>query len=405
MDTASIRKQFAGLESDWALFDNAGGSQTLRAVVRRIAQYFETSNVQHGASYATSRQAVACVRQAREGMATWVNAADASEVVLGPSTTQLMRTLAESLGRTLRPGDEIIVTNVDHEANIGPWAELERLGATVKFWRIDREALRLRLEDLDALMSDRTRLVAFTHASNVLGRIHPVREFTTFIRERGALSCVDGVAFAPHRAVDVQAFGADFYALSFYKVFGPHMAMLYGRRDLLLELPGVNHFFIAQDDLPYKFQPGNANFELSAGLMGLWDYVDAVSGWIGAEGDRRARLKKVFEAFALREEFLAERLLRFLRDREGVRILGPRDSDARQRVCTISFVADGRRSSEIVRATDEARVGIRFGDFYARRLVEDLGLRGQDGVVRASLLHYNTEEEVDRLIAALDRAL
>jgi selenocysteine lyase/cysteine desulfurase len=216
---------------------------------------------------------------------------------------------------------------------------------------------------------------------------------------------VDGVALAPHRAIDVQELGADFYGFSLYKVFGPHVAALYGRQDLLESLPSINHFFLGQDEVPYKFQPGNLNFELTAGLMGLWDYVDEVAGWIGAEGDRRARLRAMFDAFTVREASLAERLLVFLRERDGVRILGPASSDASERVSTISFVADGRKSSEIVSAVDRSRVGIRYGDFYAYRLIDALGLREQDGVIRASFLHYNTEEEVDRLIEALDAAL
>lgn len=405
MDSARIRKQFAGLESDWTFFDNAGGSQVLRAVVRRIASYFEDCNVQHGASYAPSREAVARVAEAREGMAAWINAPDPADVVIGPSTTQLLRNLADSLGRTIRPGDEIVVTDCDHEANIGAWLGLERFGARIRTWSVDPDTLELDLEELGRLMNHRTRLVAWTHVSNVLGRIHPVRRFADFVRERGALSCVDGVAFAPHRVIDVQELGVDFYVLSFYKVFGPHLAMLFGRHEVLLELPGINHFFIGEDDLPYKLQPGNANFELSAGLMGLWDYVGEVASWLGAGADRSDSLPAVFEAFTDHETALAGRLLDFLGSREGVRIVGPGTADPAERVCTVSFVVDGRRSGEIVRAVDEARIGIRYGDFYARRLIDRLGLGPQEGVVRVSLLHYNTFDEVDRLIDVLDRNL
>lgn len=405
MDIELLRRQFAGLDSDMALFDNAGGSQVLRSVVRRIAEYFEACNVQHGASYATSQAAGERVSEARRAMATWVNAGNPSEIVLGPSTTQLVRILAESIGRTLEAGDEVVVTNCDHEANIGPWKELERLGVVVRTWRVDPDSLELRLEDLEELMTSRTRLVAFTHASNVLGRINPVRQFADFVRDRGAMSCVDGVAFAPHRAIDVRELGVDFYLLSLYKVFGPHMALMYGRREAMLPLPAVNHFFIGDDALPYKFQPGNANFELTAGLSGLWDYVEQVSEWLGFEGDPRTQQEKMFEVFGEREGMLAEKLLDFLRQRTGVRIVGPPGSDAQERVCTISFVVEGRQSEDIVRAADRENIGIRFGDFYAYRLIDDLGLRPQGGVVRASFLHYNTEEEVDRLVDLLDREL
>jgi cysteine desulfurase family protein (TIGR01976 family) len=408
MDTDLLRRQFAGLDGDHALFDNAGGSQILRSVIRRIGEYLEDCNVQHGASYATSQRAVERVAEARMGMATWINATDSSEIVFGSSSTQLLRNLAHSVGRTLAPGDEIIVTNCDHEANIGVWVELAERDIEVRFWRVDEETLALRLEELDTLMSDRTRLVAWTHASNVVGQIHPVREFADFVRERGALSCVDGVAYAPHRAVDVRALGIDFYAMSLYKVFGPHIGMLYGRRERLLDLPSMNHFFIPNDDLPYKMQPGGANFELSYGLLGLWDYIETVSAHLGDEkagNDRRAMLERVFEAFTQREAMLAEKLLGFLREKPGVRIFGPASSDPKQRVSTVSFVVDGRKSEDIVQATDAAKLAVRYGDFYAYRLIDDLGLREQGGVVRVSMLHYNTEDEVDRLIGVLEQTL
>jgi cysteine desulfurase family protein (TIGR01976 family) len=408
MDIQRLRERFAGLDSDVALFDNAGGSQILRSVIRRISEYYEDCNVQHGASYSTSRRAVERVAEARAAMATWVNAADPSEIVLGPSTTQLARILAESIGRNLGPSDEVIVTNCDHEANIGPWVELERLGVKLKTWSVDPIALELRLDDLQGLMTDRTRLVAWTHASNVLGRINPTKAFAEFVRERGALSCVDGVAFAPHRAIDVRDLGIDFYLLSLYKLFGPHLAMLYGRRQLLLELPAVNHFFIAEDDLPYKFQPGGANYELSSSLVGLWDYVEEVDSWLhpgGAGSDRRAKLERVFTAFAEREAILAEKVLSFLRTKSTVRIVGPQESDPAHRVSTVSFAVEGRASEEIVLATDKAKVAIRYGDFYAHRLIDDLGLRPLGGIVRASFLHYNTEAEVDRLLEVLDQEI
>jgi cysteine desulfurase family protein (TIGR01976 family) len=403
MDIQLLRQQFAGLDTDIALFDNAGGSQVLRAVVRRITEYFEDSNVQHGASYATSQRAGARVAEARQGMATWVNAASPEEIVIGPSTTQLVRILAESIGRTLKPGDEVIVTNCDHEANIGPWTELERIGVVVRTWRVDPDSLELRLEDLDSLMNERTRVVAFTHASNILGQINPVKEFATFIRERGALSCVDGVAFAPHRAIDVQNLGVDFYLISLYKVFGPHIAMLYGRHEAMRRLPAVNHFFIGDAAMPYKFQPGNSNFELTSGLSGLWDYVEVVSAWIGASGGPRTNLEAMFDAFAEREAVLAGKLLDFLEGKPSVRILGPTSADPARRVSTVSFVVDQRQSEDIVLTADREQIGIRFGDFYAYRLIDDLGLREQGGVIRASFLHYNTEAEVDRLLEVLDR--
>ncbi|HEY9668154.1 MAG TPA: aminotransferase class V-fold PLP-dependent enzyme, partial [Coleofasciculaceae cyanobacterium] len=258
-----VRQQFPALAGDWTFFDNAGGSQTLQQVVDRISEYLLTSDVQLGASYAISQLAGDRVTKAAQGMATLINAKSPSEVVMGSSTTLMLRILSLCLVQTWNPGDEVIVTNCDHEANIGAWVDLEKQGIKIKVWRINPETLQLHLEDLELLLSDRTRLVAFTHASNILGTINPVKEITQLVHQQGAMVCVDGVAYAPHRLIDVQDLDVDFYAFSFYKAYGPHYALLYGKQEHLLAIPGINHYFIKQTDIPYKFQLGNVNFELS----------------------------------------------------------------------------------------------------------------------------------------------
>jgi selenocysteine lyase/cysteine desulfurase len=265
----------------------------------------------------------------------------------------------------------------------------------------------LELEDLDRVMTTRTRLVAFTHASNIFGRIHPVAEITRFVHDRGAKVCVDGVAFAPHRAIDVQAWDVDYYVLSLYKAYGPHHALLYGKYAHLLELDNLYHYFIARDRIPYKLQPGNPNYELSYGSIGIVDYLEELGGRMGAAAvPPRARIERAFEAIAEHEEVLAGRLLDFLAARTGVRVIGDRTAHRATRVPTISFVVEGRDSQAIVRHIDTLRIGIRFGDFHSRRLVEHLGLlAAHNGVVRVSMVHYNTVEEVDRLIEGLSQVI
>jgi cysteine desulfurase family protein (TIGR01976 family) len=408
LDLDFVRGQFPALAGDWTFFDNAGGAQTLGAVVRRLEDYLLRTNVQLGASYAVSRAAGDRVAEATAWMAQYVHAADVSEVVMGPSTTMLLRILSLCLAETWAPGDEVVVTNCDHEANIGPWMDLARRGIVVKTWRIDPASWDLRLDDLERLLGPRTRLVAVTHASNILGRINPIADIARRVHAHGALLCVDGVAYAPHRALDMQALGADFYVFSFYKTFGPHYALLYGKRAHLLRLPGINHFFIGADAVPYKFQPGNVNYELSSSMLGLWDYflgLAVAHGRGDLAADRRACLAFCFDTMAAHEEVLAERFLGFLRTKRRVRIIGGADAARAQRVPTISFVVEGRQSDAIVSAVDPHRIGIRYGDFYARRLIDDLGLAAQNGVVRVSMVHYNTQEEVDRLIAILDPLL
>lgn len=405
LDLDRIRSEFPALAAGTVFLDNAGGSQVLARVADRVRDYLLTDNVQLGASYGASRQAGERVLAARRAVASLVNAPHDDEIVMGPSTTALIGTLVEALRPGLRAGDEVIVTESDHEANIGAWTRLAELGVVVRVWRIDAATLALRLDDLEPLLGPRTTWVAMTQASNILGTVNPVAEVARRAHAVGARLCVDAVAYAPHRLVDVQACGADAVVFSFYKVFGPHYAVLWVQRDLLLSLPSLNHFFIGADVIPYKLQRGNVNYELSWGCAGIVDYLRDVGTELGSTGSDRDRMQAAFDAFARHEDALAERLLGWLRGRRGVRIIGLPSTTAGERVPTISFVAEGRRSEDIVRHVDTHGIGIRFGDFYARHLIEALGLQAQGGVVRISIAHYNTAGEIDRLLRALDEAL
>ena len=405
LDLARIRSEFPALDSGTVFLDNAGGSQVLARVANRISHYLLHDNVQHGASYLASQQAGERVLSARRAIASLVNAIHDDEIVMGPSTTALIGTLVDALRPGLQAGDEVIVTESDHEANIGAWARLAHVGVVVRVWPVDVPSLGLRLEDLDPLIGPRTKWIAMTHASHVLGTVNPVAEVARRAHAVGARLCVDAVAYAPHRLVDVQACEADAVVFSFYKVFGPHYAVLWVKRDLLLSLPSLNHFFIGPEVIPYKLQLGNVNYELSYGCAGIADYLKDVGTELGALGDDRSRMQTAFDAFARHEDALAEQVLSWLRDRRGVRIIGLPSVAAGERVPTISFVVDGLQSEAIVRRVDAHGIGIRFGDFYAKRLIEALGLQAYGGVVRISMAHYNTSEEMDRLLKALDQAV
>ncbi|RTL20953.1 MAG: cysteine desulfurase-like protein [Burkholderiales bacterium] len=405
LDLARIRSEFPALAGGTVFLDNAGGSQVLGRVADRVRDYLLHDNVQLGASYRASQQAGERVLSARRAIADLVHAAHDDEIVMGPSTTALIGTLVEAIRPGLQPGDEVIVTETDHEANIGAWVRLAEAGVTVRVWRVDVDRLGLHLDDLDPLIGPRTKWVAMTQASNVLGSINPVAEVARRVHAAGARLCVDAVAYAPHRLVDVQACGADAVVFSFYKVFGPHYALLWVRRELLLTLASLNHFFIGREVIPYKLQRGNVNYELSYGCAGIVDYLTEVGTELGAVGDARARMQKAFDAFAQHEDALAEQVLSWLRDRPGVRIIGLSSAATGARVPTISFVAAGLMSEAIVRRVDAHGIGIRFGDFYARRLIEALGLQVHGGVVRISIAHYNTADEIGRLLVALDEAM
>ncbi len=381
LDLTWVRAQFPSLASEWALLDSAGGSQILGRVIERVREFYLTSNVQLGGAYAPSVLAGERVAAAGVGLQQFFGAREACELVQGASSTQLLANLAQAFAPSLKPGDEIVVTDCDHEANIGPWRRLASRGVVVREWRVDHESFALRAEDLEPLLGPRTRLVCFTHASNLLGVVHPVEEWTRLVHAHGAQVCVDGVAFAPHRPLAVAAWDVDYYVCSLYKVFGPHQAALYGKRERLLALAKLNHEFIGDDEVPYKLQPGGVSYELAHALGGIFEYLREVPA---AE-------------IQAHETRLLERLLGYLRGKRGVRLIG------RPEVPTISFTVDGRRASEIVEAVAQRKVGIKHGHFYAKRLCDALGL--SDGVVRASLVHYNTLDEVDRLAAALEEAL
>ncbi len=390
-DPERVRGRFPGLASDWALLDNAGGSQILGAAADRVRDAYATSHVQPGATYAASRLATKRTEAATKAWAAYFNAADPREIVFGASTTQLLQNLSRAIEPTIRPGDEVVVCEADHESNPGAWLRLEARGATIKVWRVRRDDFELPLEDLAALLSKKTRWVAFGHVSNLLGHVNPAREAVRLAHEAGAQVVVDGVAFAPHRRVDVQAIGADYYVASVYKVYGPHQAVLWGRLDRLEALASINHFFIPSDKLPHKLAPGGLDFELVHGAGAVPEYLAS----LGPRG---------LDEVAEHEAALAERVLSFLRGRKGVRILG-RTKGAPDRLPTISFSVDGRDASEIPPLVDAHRVGIKSGDFYARRLSDAAGLSARGGVVRASFVHYNTIAEADRLCEALDRIL
>jgi cysteine desulfurase family protein (TIGR01976 family) len=403
-----VRNQFPALSGDWTFFDNAGGSQTLKRVTDRISEFLLTSNVQLGASYGVSQLAGERLAKATQSMSTLINAADPTEVIMGSSTTMLLRILSLCLVNIFEPGDEIIVTNCDHEANIGAWVDLNKQGIQIKVWHLNPETLELELEDLKALLNPRTRLVAVTHASNILGTINPIKAIAELVHAQGALICVDGVAYAPHRLIDVQELDVDFYVFSFYKVYGPHHALLYGKRDHLLKLPGINHYFIDSNTIPYKFQPGNVNYELSYGMLGLCDYLSELVQ--EHYGDRKApnlrrQMEQAFDLISIHEEQLGAHFLSYLNTKPNVRIIGKSTADRAQRVPTFAFVVDGVDSGTIPPQIDPYKIGIRYGDFYAKRLIEDLKLQNQGGVVRVSMVHYNCLEEVDRLIKYLDLVL
>jgi cysteine desulfurase family protein (TIGR01976 family) len=411
VDAKRIRRCFPALSGRTVFLENAGGSQVPAVVADAVRDYMLESYVQLGAGYELSQRCTALVDRAHEFMNLFVNGIGRGKVILGPSCTQLCTMLADCYARRLDAGDEIIVTETGHEANVGPWMKLADRGFVVRMWNVDPDSLKCPLDRLDDLLTDRTKLVAIVHASNLLGEIIDVKPIAARVHEAGARLVVDGVAYAPHRAIDVAALGADWYVFSNYKVYGPHMATLFGADDAIAELEGPNHFFIPRDEVPYKFELGGASHEACAGLLALGRYLAFVASGdstvLDPERDvpvDRAMIDRAFATMTACELPLQCRLIGYLRDKPQVRIVGP-DHAEPSRVGTISFVHETRSSAEITAAVNARNIGIRNGHMYAYRLCRAIGLDPDDGVVRVSLVHYNTIEEIERLIAVLDEML
>ena len=402
LDIDFVRGNFPGLQNGWTFFDNAGGTQILEGVVARIQDYLINRNVQIGGSYEVSRKSAAALHEGRAAMAQLVNARQAEEIVFASSSTVALQNLARSMG--LGPGDEVIVTLTDHESNIGPWVNLSKLGVEVKWWSIDNGTLELDLTELDSLLSPKTRLVAVTHVSNILGTVNPIRDIADVVHRHGALLCVDSVAYAPHRALDVQSLDVDFLVFSLYKTFGPHFAVLYGKYGELRKLAGLYHYFYGKDRVPEKLEPGNANYELAFGAAGVTEYLIALGRHHGKVDDERAALELAWHLITEHEAKLAERLLDFLREHADCTIIGRPNGDV-ARVPTISFKVAGRDAARLAGEIDKHHIAVRHGDFHARRLVEHLGLEKNGGVIRVSMAHYNTLDEVDRLVDAFRQTL
>lgn len=402
-ERARIRAQFPALAGATVFLENAGGSQVPKVVADRIYDYMMSTYVQLGAGYGLSQQATQIVDDAHDFVRLVMNGRN-GEVILGSSTSVLLQMLSGCYAKVLAPGSAIVVAQTGHEANIGPWKNLAQLGFDLRWWEMDPLSCTCSMDQLDELLADGVALLAFPHVSNLLGEIVDAAAITERAHAAGARVVVDGVAFAPHRAIDVDAWNVDWYAFSTYKVYGPHMGALWGRRDALAELNGPNHFFVHDDELPYKFEVGGANHEGCAALLGLRDYLAFLTGVSEPGALARKDIERAYDAMTSCELPLQARLIDYLGSRHDVRIIGPASAGP-DRVGTISFIHESKSSAEITAEVDRSGIGIRHGHMYAYHLCEAVGLEPDDGVVRVSLVHYNTLDEIERLIEVLETAL
>ncbi|KAI4229435.1 MAG: hypothetical protein L6R36_000889 [Xanthoria steineri] len=400
LDLDAVRSHFPALKQNQIFFDNAGGSQVLSDAINSIRTYLEKTNVQLGASYNVGQKATQKYNQGLQAAADFINA-HVSEIVIGPSTTQLFANLAQSFALSFPADAEVIVSSIDHEANISSWARLAKIrNLTLKWWTPSSKPgdLKLTPENLRPLLSEKTKLVTCTHTSNILGSIHDIRRIADEVHTApGAMLCVDGVAYAPHREVDVKSLGVDFYSFSWYKVYGPHIAVLYASSSAQASVESLGHYFHAPaDTLAIKLGLAAASYELVGTIPALLSYFGP---------DASAR-KETWAAIAAHEENLQGILLDFLNSRDDVTVFGERDRDRAFRVPVVSFRVEGRGSREVVERVDaRSDFGIRWGHFYSKRLVEEVLGGGEEGVVRVSMVHYNTEQEIKGLVEVLREVL
>jgi cysteine desulfurase family protein (TIGR01976 family) len=391
----AVRSQFPALErrhngSAVAYFDGPGGTQVPQPVVNAMSEYLLHHNANTHWAYPTSIETDALLAEAREALADFLGGRT-SEIAFGANMTTLTFHLGRALGRRWAPGDEIVVTDLDHHANRDPWRSLaSERGLIVRTVRFHAETGQLDMQDLAAALGTRTKLLAIGAASNLLGTISDVRRAADLAHAVGALVFVDAVHYAPHALVDATALGADFLACSAYKFYGPHLGVLWGRQSLIEDLD-VPRLVPAPDDSPERLETGTQNHE---GIVGAAAAVDFLASLAQAD-TRRARLEASFAMLHAHGRQLVERLWSGLREIPGVTLLGPEPS--RPRTPTISFTVRGLRSEDVARALAERAVFVSHGDFYAPTAVAHLG-HATDGVVRAGCACYTTQNEVDRLI-------
>ena len=399
LDLDYVRAQFPAFQEPslkkQAFFENAGGSYTCAPVIDRLTRYYHQRKVQPYAPYEASRLAGEEMDEARARLAGYLGV-EAEEVSFGPSTSQNTYVLAQAFRQWMQPGEAIIVTNQDHEANTGPWRRLADAGIEVREWRVDPETGHLDTDRLADLLDDKVRLVCFPHCSNVVGEINPVPQITAMAHAAGAFVCVDGVSYAPHGLPDVGILGADIYLFSAYKTYGPHQGIMVIRRALGMQLPNQAHYF--NGEVLYKrFTPAGPDHAQVAASAGMADYFDDLAAHHGIKGGQA-----VHDLMRAHEIALLQPLLDYVSEKNSVRLLGP--SDARRRAPTVALEV-GRAAEPLAAKLAKHGIMAGGGNFYAVRALQGMGVDPDQGVLRLSFVHYTRPDEVAKLIQALDAVL
>jgi selenocysteine lyase/cysteine desulfurase len=406
LDTDFIRAQFSAFKEPslkgWGFFENAGGSYTCRQVISRLNDYYIRTKVQPYYNYPASQKAGEHMDESYRRLAAYLNVSE-DEVHLGPSTSQNLYVLAHSFRELWNEGDEIIVSNQDHEANAGCWRHLEKSGIVIKEWHVDPETGILNPDDLDTLLSHKTKLLAFPHCSNIIGHINPVDEITAKVKSHGILVVADGVAYAPHGLPDLGSLGADIYLFSLYKTWGPHLGLMTIKKEVMDQLPNQGHSF-NNHLIRKKMLPAGPDHAQIAAASGVAHYLDTVyehhfSKTVD-QAEKGRCLKKLFQDH---ERGLLATLLEWLRQRDDIQIVGPDDPELR--VPTVSLIPKKKSIDEIFAVLTAHKLMAGQGHFYGVRPLQGLNIPVDTGVLRLSFLHYTIQAEIDQLIDGLSAAL
>ena len=407
LDIDFVKAQFPAfkdpLSSKWSFFENAGGSYVPHNVIKHLNNFMTSTKVQPYAEFDTSAIAGNNMDKATELFAEMINARK-DEIIIGASTTMNMYVLSNAMKHFIKSGDEVIVTNQDHEANIGAWRRLESYGAVIKEWKINTENAELEVEDLKALLTNKTKIVAVTHCSNIVGSINNLQSIAKLVHEYNAFLVGDGVSYAPHGLPNVKDLDVDFYTFSLYKTYGPHLGLLYGKKEILNQLPNQNHEFL-EGDVPYTLNPGGPNHEELSCLVGIYEYFNNLYNhhFPDENNTLRKKIEKINELISNHEEQIANPLLEYLNSRNDIKLIGKNKIENKNRAPTIAFTFVNQSSKKISDQLVKNGIATRNDNFYAWRCLKALGIDVDDGVVRTSMVHYNTHEDVEKLISVLKR--
>ena len=406
LDIEFVRNKFPVFKNsktkNLAFFENAGGTYVPDTVINKLNKFMIETKVQPYGDFPPSIEAGDEMDNSINKIAELLNIGK-DEFIIGPSTTMNMFLLSRGIKHWLNKGDEIIVTNQDHEANIGAWRKLEDEEIIIKEWLLNKDSAELEIEDLKLLINEKTKIICVCHTSNIVASINNLKEIVDLAHQNDIKVVGDGVAYMAHDLADLKGIGLDFYGFSLYKTFGPHLALLYGKKELLEETKNLNHEFLSKE-IPLTLNPGGPNHEELACLSGLTDYYEDL--YNHHFSDQKINLhekgKAIFKLVYSHEEQLMEKLLSFLKSKNNVKLIGKSTHLRSERMPTVSFTVNNKSSLSIAQEAGKNGIGISNGDFYAWRCLKGLGIDTSDGVIRISMVHYNNMEEVEKLIKFLE---